>query len=159
MIKGCAGVPPRTSNDKGICHHSPRGACGDRSGLFPCLSGRPDANQHPRWNRHDGSPQSSSSWHIAFTVDTEMPFAVMTDDTDSFIAGHDPGMAREELIERTHERIADLDALRESLAERPRNLHGFARDAYELAGMFHRVRPDAPEVLLFLRIMARAIGA
>jgi hypothetical protein len=88
-----------------------------------------------------------------------MQFTVMTDDTASFIAGHDSGMSREELIERTHQRIADLDALRESLAERPHNLHGFARDAYELAGLFHRVRPDAPEVLLFLRIMARAIGA
>jgi Immunity protein 49 len=96
---------------------------------------------------------------VPFTVDAEMQFTVMNDDTASFIAGHDPKMSREELVEQAHERIEDFDALRESLPERPRNLSSFARDAHALAGLFHRIRPDAPEILLFLRIMARAIAA
>jgi Immunity protein 49 len=92
-------------------------------------------------------------------VDIEMQLTAMAGDTASFIAGHDPGMSREELIEQTHQRIADFDALRESVPERPRNLSSFARDAWSLAGLFHRVKPDAPEIPLFLRIMARAIAA
>jgi hypothetical protein len=34
-----------------------------------------------------------------------------------------------------------------------------AREARELAGLFHLVTPDAPEVLSFLQLMARSIAA
>src|SRR5262249_32252063 len=96
---------------------------------------------------------------VMSTLNAEMQLALMADDTASFVARHDPGISRDVLVEQTHERIADLDALRESLPERPRNLSGFAREARALAGLFHVASRDAPEVLLFLRLMARAIGA
>jgi hypothetical protein len=56
------GVPPRISKDKAFVVIRAVAASGDaRLGLFPCASGRPDANQHPRWNLPDGYPQGSSS--------------------------------------------------------------------------------------------------
>ena len=83
----------------------------------------------------------------------------MPQDTPAFVVRHDIRMSDKALIEQINEGIASLDSLRESLHERPRNLNEFAHYARRLAGQFHVVRPNAPEVLSFLRLMARAIGA
>jgi hypothetical protein len=92
-------------------------------------------------------------------MDAAMHVMATDEDTASFIAGHDPGISRAALIRQTNNSIAELDELRESLRERPRNLSVFAKAARRLAGLFHTVSPDAPEVLLFLRLLARAVGA
>jgi Immunity protein 49 len=84
---------------------------------------------------------------------------ITPEDTANFIARHDPGISRAALIKQANERIAELDELRESLRERPRNLSIFANEALRLAGLFLVVNPDGPEVSLFLRLLARAVGA
>jgi hypothetical protein len=91
--------------------------------------------------------------------DAPMDVMVTPEDSASFIARHDPGLSRAALIKQTHERIAEFDELRESLRERPRNLSIFAKEARRLAGLFLMVNPDGPEVSLFLRLLARAVGA
>jgi hypothetical protein len=83
----------------------------------------------------------------------------MTEDTAHFVARHDPGISHEALAERVRQGVAALEALREVLPKRSRSLRGFAREAHDLAGYFHLLEPDSPEVLLFLRLMARAIAA
>jgi hypothetical protein len=83
----------------------------------------------------------------------------MGKDASNFIARHEAGMSREALVAQISKRLANLDALRESLPERPRNLTAFAADAYRLAGLSHMVTPDSPEILAYLRLLARAIGA
>jgi len=83
----------------------------------------------------------------------------MPRDTPTFVVRHYIRMSDKVLFEQIDKGIASLDSLRESLHERPRNLNEFAHDARRLAGQFHVVKPNAPEVLSFLRLMARAIGA
>jgi hypothetical protein len=95
----------------------------------------------------------------ASMMDAALQVMVTDEDTASFIAGHDPGISRAALIRQTNNAIAEFDELRESLRERPRNLSNFAKEARRLAGLFHMVSPDAPEVSLFLRLLARAVGA
>lgn len=92
-------------------------------------------------------------------MDVATQVMVTHDDTASFIAGHEPGISRAAMIRQANNAIAELDELRESLRQRPRNLSSFAKEARRLAGLFHMVRPDAPEVSLFLRLYARAVGA
>ena len=92
-------------------------------------------------------------------MDVAMQVMDTHEDTTSFIAGHDPGISRAALIRQTNNAIAEFDELRESLRERPRNLSIFAKEARRLAGLFHMVSQDAPEVSLFLRLQARAVGA
>jgi hypothetical protein len=40
-----------------------------------------------------------------------------------------------------------------------RNLTAFAAEAYRLAGLCHTVTPNSPDILVYLRLLARAIGA
>ena len=83
----------------------------------------------------------------------------MPQDNAQFVARHDPGVARDVLVEEVRRRITELDKLRESLQERPVNLKSFVRKARALAGLYHALKPDAPEVIVFLRLLARAIAA
>jgi hypothetical protein len=84
---------------------------------------------------------------------------IIREDTASFIARHDPGVSRDHLLQVARRRVAGFDVWPESLRKGPGNLISFAREARELAGLFHLATPDAPEVLSFLQLMARAIAA
>jgi hypothetical protein len=83
----------------------------------------------------------------------------MADDTADFVARHDPDIPRDELLEDIGERTSFLRALRESLVGRPGNLVSFANEARALAGLSHLATPDTPEIVSYLRMMARAIAA
>jgi hypothetical protein len=80
-------------------------------------------------------------------------------DGPGFIVRHEHGRDRERLIELTNSAIEELDDLRDYFDYRASNLRSFARDARKLAGLFHALKPDSPEVRVFLQIAARAIGA
>lgn len=83
----------------------------------------------------------------------------MTDDAADFVARHDTGLSLETVAGMVRQRLDSLEILRTVLLERPRSLGGFARETHALAGYFHVLKPDAPEVGLFLRLTARAIAA
>jgi hypothetical protein len=84
---------------------------------------------------------------------------ITANDTANSVARHDPGLSREALAEIARDRLTDLEVLRAVLLERSRSLAGFARETRWLAGYFHLLQPDAHEVAIFLRLMARAVAA
>lgn len=83
----------------------------------------------------------------------------MADDKRNAVARHDPGLSRDDLLEQIHRRVRLFDAVRQSLPDRPGNLVSFANQAHALAGLSHLATPDTPEIMSYLRMMARAIAA
>ena len=78
------------------------------------------------------------------------------DDSWSFIARHDPGMTRDELLEYFRERIGRLW---KGLPERPRNVRDLGKYALTFAALTQLLTPDAPEIMDYLRMGARGIAA
>jgi len=77
-------------------------------------------------------------------------------DTWDFIARHDPGMPRGELLDVLRR---SLDWEWESLPERPRNVRSLGTDALSFAALTQLLTPDAPEITEYLRMGARGIAA
>jgi len=81
------------------------------------------------------------------------------DDTTSFVSRHDTGIPREESLDYIRYYTRSLKSAWDSLPKMPGNLVGFATDAWALAGYTHLATPDAPEIMPYLRLVARGIAA
>ena len=77
-------------------------------------------------------------------------------DTLSFVARHDPGMPRDELLEDYREFI---NRIWKGLPERPVNVCDLGRYALKVAALTQLLTPDAPEIMEYLRMGARGIAA